>query len=51
MFDREEYKFYSTIGCHYYDILCNIITAFDGRTNTSVVCMTKLTDVPIVSFT
>ena len=49
MFDRDEYNCYVKVGCHYYDILRNNITAFDGRTNISVVCMTKLTDVPIVS--
>ena len=41
---------YFTIGYGYY-ILSNIITAFDGRTNISVVCMAKFTDVPIVSVT
>ena len=44
---------YFTIGCRYCNILRNIITAFDGRTNISVVCMAELTDVglPIVSVT
>ena len=42
---------YFTIGCGYYNILCNIITPFDGRINISVVCMAKLTDVPIASVT
>ena len=65
MFDRDEriflepginftlrwviYNWLST--CHYYNILRNIITAFDGRTNISVVCMAKVTDVPVLSVT
>ena len=29
----------------------NIVTAFDGRTNISVVCTAKLTDLSVVSVT